>query len=84
MMQIVYSREALRSLSRMPINVSRLIRSKIEQYAAEPSSQANNVKALKGYAGVYRLRVGDWRIIFTETGKIIAIIKVAARGEAYD
>ncbi len=84
MKQIAYSRDALRSLSRMPTNVSRLIRSKVEQYAAEPSAQANNVKALKGYAGVHRLRVGDWRITFTESGEIIAIIKVAPRGKAYD
>lgn len=83
MKRITYSKEALKTLSRIPANISKLIRSKIEQYAADPATQTNNVKGLKGHEGVYRLRVGDWRVLFTE-GEIIAIIKVAARGGAYD
>jgi mRNA interferase RelE/StbE len=84
MKKIAYSRDALKTLSRMPSNTASLIRSKIEQYAAEPASLANNVKALKGNPGVFRLRVGDWRIVFSETGEVISIIKVAPRGSAYD
>jgi mRNA interferase RelE/StbE len=84
MKQITYSREAFRTLSRLPANTARLIRSKIEQYAADPASLANNVKALKGMEGAYRLRVGDWRVIFTEAGEIVVVIKVAPRGGAYD
>jgi mRNA interferase RelE/StbE len=45
---------------------------------------ANNVKALKGATGNFRLRIGDWRVIFSETGEVIAVIKVAPRGGAYD
>ena len=82
MKRIAYSKDALRALSRIPLNISNLIRSKIEQYAADPATQANNVKALKGFEGVYRLRVGDWRVIFTESGEIIAVLKVASRGAA--
>ncbi|MGO8269290.1 type II toxin-antitoxin system RelE/ParE family toxin [Rhizobium ruizarguesonis] len=84
MKKIAYSRDALKTLLRMPSNTASLIRSKIEQYAAEPASLANNVKALKGNPGVFRLRVGDWRIVFSETGEVISIIKVAPRGSAYD
>ena len=68
----------------MPVNTSKLIRSKIAQYATDPAAQANNVKALKGQNSVYRLRVGDWRVLFTESGEIIAIIKVVPRGSGYD
>jgi mRNA interferase RelE/StbE len=63
---------------------SKRIRGKIEQLAAEPGSLANNVRALKGPAGLKRLRVGDWRVIFTETLVVIAVQKVAPRGSAYD
>ena len=31
-----------------------------------------------------RLRVGDWRVVFSETGKEIAIIKIASRGSIYE
>lgn len=84
MKRIAYSREALKALSRMPANVSALIRSKITQYAVDPASLANNVKALEGEPGVLRLRVGDWRVLFTETGEVLAIVRVAPRGGAYE
>ena len=81
---ITYSRDALKTLTRMPANTARLIRSKIERYAANPAALANNVKALVGMDGYRRLRVGDWRVIFSETGEVIAIIRIAPRGGAYD
>ena len=83
MKQIAFSKDALRTLSRIPANASLLIRSKIAQYVADPAAQAHNVKVLKGQNGVYRLRVGDWRILFTETGEVITVIEVAPRGGAY-
>ena len=48
-------------------------------YAADPASQAANVKALKGEPGVLRLRVGDWRVVF-EDGAVIAVIRIGPRG----
>ncbi len=83
MKRITYSKDALRTLGRIPSNISALIRAKVEQYAADPAAQANNVKALKGEPGVFRLRVGDWRVLFNEQGEVIAVMKVAPRGEAY-
>lgn len=84
MKKIAYSKDAIKTLKRMPANTAKLIRSKVEQYAAEPARLANNVKTLKGAEGYLRLRVGDWRVIFSETGEIIAIVKIAPRGGAYD
>ncbi len=81
---ITYSREAIRVLGRMPANTSRLIRDKIERYAADPGSLANNVKALKGEPGILRLRVGDWRVLVSEDGTVIAVIRIAPRGSAYE
>jgi mRNA interferase RelE/StbE len=83
MKQIVYTRVARRILEKMPANTARLIRSKIEQYAADPASLANNVLKLQGREG-FRLRVGDWRVIFDEDGRILHILKVAPRSGAYD
>jgi mRNA interferase RelE/StbE len=82
--RITYSKDAFRTLMRMPRNVARLIRSKIEQYAANPSSLANNVKSLKGEPRYFRLRVGDWRVVFGEDDDEIIVIRIAPRGSAYD
>ena len=84
MKRITYSKDALRTLRRMPTNVAATIRAKVEQYATDPATLTNNVKALKGEPGVFRLRVGDWRVLFTEDGEVLAIIRIAPRGAAYE
>ncbi len=62
MYRIEYSGDAQKALVRMPANMARLVRSKIEQLAANPLGSNNNVKRLKGM-DAFRLRVGDWRIV---------------------
>ena len=42
-----------------------------------------DVRRLKNYANLYRLRIGDWRIIFTMTAAEIIIEDVLPRGDAY-
>lgn len=84
MRRVTYSREADKTLRRIPANTRRLIVVKIEQYAVTPDALANNVKALKGNPGYYRLRVGDWRVIFSDDVAVVAVIKIAQRGDVYD
>lgn len=79
---VIYSKQAAKKLGRMPASEADRIRQKIVQYAEDPASLSNNVKKLEGVE-YYRLRVGDWRVIFREDGFIVDVIKVAARGEAY-
>ena len=82
MKEIVYSRTAQRTLTRMPRNRAERIRDKIRAYADDPVSLANNVTSLKGQGGLVRLRVGDWRIIMRD-GTVLHILNVAGRGSAY-
>lgn len=82
MKQIAYTKDALRALRRMPANTAERIRAKIEVYAADPASQANNVKSLQGRPGI-RLRVGDWRVIM-EDGVVLAVLEIGPRGGIYD
>ncbi len=84
MTKIAYSKAALKALDRMPANTAALIRSKIVQYATDPASLANNVKALKGDIADYRLRVGDWRVLMTANGEVLAIIAIGPRGGIYE
>lgn len=84
MRSVAYSKQALKALRAMPANTAKLIVAKIAQYAADPTALANNVTALTGQPGHHRLRVGDWRVIFSDDGEVIAIVKIAPRGAAYD
>lgn len=83
MKQISYTKSAIRALRRMPANAAMLIRTKIETFATDQASQANNVKALKGREGI-RLRVGDWRVIMDDQGNVLAVLEIGPRGGIYD
>lgn len=67
----------------MPRPMAKRIQAKIREYAADPSSQAANVKRLAGSDGVLRLRVGDWRVLFTDDGLVVAVEKIGPRGSVY-
>ena len=82
MKQIAYSKTAIKALRRMPAPTSRRIRDKIEDYAADPASQANNVKTLIGREAI-RLRVGDWRVIM-EDGVVLDVLDIGPGGHVYD
>ncbi|MBZ9939131.1 type II toxin-antitoxin system RelE/ParE family toxin [Mesorhizobium sp. BR1-1-16] len=84
MKQIAFSKDALRTLRKIPANVAKTIRAKIDLYATNPTALSNNVTELKGEPGIQRLRVGDWRVVFSEDGDVIAIIRIAPRGAVYD
>ena len=82
MKPITYKPLARKALRHMPANTARRIVGKIEAYAADPASQQNNVKALKGRDAI-RLRVGDWRVIMQD-GVVLDIIDIGPRGGIYD
>lgn len=84
MYQIEYTRDAVKALKAMPRNVSLQVRSKVELLAADPFATNNNVKKLVGREA-YRLRVGDWRVIYEiEGGRlVIHVLTVAPRGGVY-
>ena len=85
MFEIVYSKQAIKVLRRLPRNLSQRIRSKINDVANDPYGQHNNVTKLVNRPG-YRLRVGDWRILYDiqDERMEIIVMRVARRGEAYE
>lgn len=82
MKPITYRPAALKVLRKMPQTTAKRIISKIEAYAIDPASQANNVKALKGREGI-RLRVGDWRVIMDDNGDVLDVLEIGSRGSIY-
>lgn len=42
-----------------------------------------NVAKLKGFKDIYRLRVGDFRILFTYEDKDLYVVNVDVRGDIY-
>jgi mRNA interferase RelE/StbE len=75
MWSVVYSGDAIRVLGRMDRAVAKRIRSKILLLPQNPKAPNNNVKKLSGVAG-YRLRVGDWRVIYTLEQNVLIVVVV--------
>ncbi|MGK2958062.1 MAG: type II toxin-antitoxin system RelE family toxin [Acidimicrobiales bacterium] len=82
-MEVTYTSTALKQLSGVARKQAQLIVAKVDQYAADPASLANQVKRLKG-TNVLRLRVGAYRVIFTKNGVVLMVLKIGHRSENYD
>ena len=42
-----------------------------------------DVKALRGQPNSFRVRKGDWRLVFTIADDVLAIVRIAPRGAVY-
>ena len=67
----------------MRTNDARRIMEKIDILAVNPFASNPNATALKG--GGFRLRVGDWRVLYEidGTANLLQIVAVLPRGRAY-
>ena len=84
MYKITYTTQAAKALLKMPRNTATLIREKLAEIANDPFASIPNAKKLQGRPG-YRLRVGDWRVIYEINQKqvVIIVMKIALRNEVY-
>lgn len=82
-----YSLSARRSfekaLQKLPVKTVRLIVERTRQLSEDPFGP--NMKKLKGTKQLYRLRVGDYRVIYTvdTEGRIIVLVLVGHRKDVY-
>ena len=65
----------------MPRNMADWIAAKVEDYAANPALQANNITALKGREGI-RLRVEELRAIVLDE-IVLAVLEIGPRSGVY-
>jgi mRNA interferase RelE/StbE len=82
--KIFFAKEAQKTLLRLPKNTSALIRQNLAQLAADPYASNLNALKLQNRPG-YRLRIGDWRVIYEIQNDelVILVLKIAQRGEVY-
>ncbi len=78
---VAYTTDALKDLRRHA-NVATRIRRAIEEYAVNPAAHANNVTRLVG-SSASRMRVGDFRVIFTESESELLVLRAGPRDSVY-
>lgn len=75
---------ARKELEALPDDVLARVIRKIDSLAQTPRSAG--CKKLKGFKDQWRIRVGDWRVVYVidDTAKLISITRVAHRREVYE
>lgn len=81
-MEIIYSPQARKALRKMqPKTASRIVDA-MELIAEDPDRRDLDIKSLQGRDG-YRLRIGDWRVIYDIDGYVIDVERIGPRGDVY-
>lgn len=84
MPKISYSRKALKVLDKLSTSDKRIatnIKTAISNLQFNP--YPNGCKKMKDSNNEYRIRVGDYRIIYTNDMEVLAIINIGHRREIY-
>ena len=80
-MRIELRRSAVKDLQRIDHQQKQRLHEAIEQLVYFP--QVPNVKRLTNFEPAYRLRIGDYRVLFDIDGETILIGRVLHRRESY-
>ena len=81
MYNIEWKEHAVKNIENLESSIAKRILKKVEELAENPFSK--DIKKLKG-SNDFRLRVGDYRIIFSIEKNTIQILKVGHRKNIYD
>lgn len=81
--RIELTRDALRTLAKLDKPMRRRIQGAIDKLAGDP--RPAGMIALRGAPGAYRVRVGDYRIVYTlhDDHLLIVVIDIGHRREVY-
>lgn len=81
-MQLILEKRAIKELDKIPTPLVKTILEKIELLANE--SKTNQAKRLRN-SPLYRLRVGDYRIIYYPDYRknLLIVLKIAHRSKVY-
>ena len=84
MFTINITKSAMRQINRMPSNTKQIVIRKIQQVATNPHAPNNNIKALRR-SGILRLRISDWRVVYTidSESRTMTVINKLPRARAY-
>lgn len=78
--KIIWSKKAFEELNKLETLVAKRIAKAVSELANDPFTK--DIKKLRGYDW-YRLRVGDYRVIFSIEKDIIQVLKIGHRKNIY-
>jgi len=80
---VVFKPAAVRDLRKLPEDIRRRVAARIDALAGDP--RPHGAEALQGEPDLYRLRVGDFRIIYRVEAKalVILVVRIGHRRDIY-
>lgn len=81
--RIEFTPAAFRQLRTLPVKIQLRIRTKIDSLGPDPRP-AGSTK-LKGVDDIYRIRIGDHRVLYQVKDKVllVLVVNIGKRGEIY-
>ncbi|MEH2377466.1 MAG: type II toxin-antitoxin system RelE/ParE family toxin [Nostoc sp.] len=81
--QVQISKKASKQLKQLPVDIQERLESKIQQLAEDP--RPDGVGKLKNGENRYRIRVGDYRILYDiyDDVLVVTVVRVGHRREVY-
>ena len=80
---VTFARSARRDIERLPLAIARRILARIENLGDEPRPQG--CRKLRGPSRLWRIRVGEYRVVYgiDDRNHAIDVVIVRHRGEVY-
>jgi len=81
--KIEFTSRAFDDISRLPRVIQTRLRPRIDALASEP--RPRGARRLSGHAKLWRLRVGDYRIVYEVRDRelVVAVVRLGHRREVY-
>ena len=77
-MEITYSKQAEKYLKKLHKPKREQLRAAIDKLPE------GNTEKLRGSKNIYRMKINDYRVIYSPNGDIIHISKIGSRGDIYN
>ena len=80
---VVFARSARKELQNLDPQVTRRILKQVEALVTDP--RPSGVVKLEGATDLWRIRVGQWRVVYrvSDRGRLVDVIAVRHRSDAY-
>ncbi|MFC1622341.1 type II toxin-antitoxin system RelE/ParE family toxin [Patescibacteria group bacterium] len=81
-MKVIISPKAEKSIIKLPKHVQLLIEKNLRKLSKDPNSIKK--KKLRDYKNIYRIRMGEYRLVFRVNKREIYVINIGHRGQIYE
>jgi len=77
---VLLSDRARTDIERLPAKIRRQVIDDLQRLEAQPFPDGKRIKKLKGFKeDLYRLRAGDYRIVFLRQSAAVSVVRVLAK-----